>query len=366
MKTYKSGIIALLIVLLAGSCETDFKIISDWEDITVVYGLLDQRDSVQYIKINKAFLGEGNALTFAQEYDSSNYSFPLNVWIEELNENGQLVDTIKFNPATTYKPEDAGAVFPTDSQTVYKANILQFYEIQYIIDYPDTIGIRKIWLNENNTYKLYIKGFADTSKVVFSESGLVKDFSITRPVPGSDDIKFVQYAAGPTTFRWEKAPNDDGDFKYELELKFNYEEVIRINQTTSDTIQKTLTLAGGSVYLQTGNSELFYYYSNNNFYTSCLTQIPYADAAAEAKVIERHALSVDIIVNAAAAEFNLFMQVYQPSTSIVQEKPPYTNIENGIGVFSARYRVQESKKLHSETLVDLMEQNNNILKFDEY
>jgi hypothetical protein len=57
------------------------------------------------------------------------------------------------------------------------------------------------------------------------------------------------------------------------------------------------------------------------------------------------------------------MQVYEPSTSIVQEKPPYTNIENGIGIFSARYYNYVRKKLHQETVSDLKNINDNALKF---
>lgn len=361
----KSILLVLVAAVLGNSCETDFRITADWKDITVVYGLLDQRDSVQYIKINKAFLGEGNALMFAQVYDSANYPYPLDVRIEEINENGQLVQTIEFDTVTTYKPEEAGTVFPTGAQIVYKGIIQNYYSLRYIIDYPDTVGVEKIWLNDESTYKLYID-FPDTSRLVTSSTGLVKHFEITKPFPGSDDIRFILGASVPSTFSWDRAPNDEGDFKYEIELKFNYEEVVGMGQPDPDTIQKTLILAMGDVYLQPNSAELYFYYSNNNFFTSCMQEIPYKDATEEANIVERHALSVDIIIKAAAADFNLFMKVYQPSTSIVQEKPPYTNIVNGIGVFSARYMIRETKKLSALTLNDLMEMDNNVLKFDEY
>ena len=55
------------------------------------------------------------------------------------------------------------------------------------------------------------------------------------------------------------------------------------------------------------------------------------------------------------------MQVYEPSTSIVQEKPEYTNIENGIGIFSARYWKPQSKKLHSDAIANLKDLD---LKFE--
>jgi len=65
--------IFLLPVLFINSCKTDFDIIAPYKETTVVYGLLDPDTSVQYIKINKAFLGEGDALVMAQQMDSTNY-----------------------------------------------------------------------------------------------------------------------------------------------------------------------------------------------------------------------------------------------------------------------------------------------------
>jgi hypothetical protein len=342
------------------SCETDFDTTADWKDITVVYGLLDQRDSLQYIKINRAFLGEGDALMFAKENDSINYPFPLKVWLEEWDKNGNKVQTIEFDPDTTYKPDDPNAVFSTGAQRIYKGGPDNYYQIRYIVQPPnDTIGFEKIWLNDQNTYKLFIQ-YPDDSKLITSETYLVRDFKITKPLAGGQFIRFVPNPAYPTTFAWQKAPNDDGNkFRYEFQLIFYYSELTFDNQI-KDT---SLILASGEVFPQGGSNELYYYYWDQNFFSTCTNQIPYTDPATEGNIKERYTGNVDIVVSAAAGEFNLFMQVYEPSTSIVQEKPPYTNIENGIGIFSARYYNYVRKKLHQETVSDLKNINDNALKF---
>ena len=46
---------------------------------------------------------------------------------------------------------------------------------------------------------------------------------------------------------------------------------------------------------------------------------------------------MEYIFTIAADELNTYMEVTEPSFTIVQEKPPYTNIVNGIGIFSARH-----------------------------
>ena len=41
--------------MLFSACETDFDVNAEWEETTVVFGLLDDSKDIQYIKINKAF-----------------------------------------------------------------------------------------------------------------------------------------------------------------------------------------------------------------------------------------------------------------------------------------------------------------------
>ena len=47
------SIIMLLGCVVFTSCETEFSVIAPWEDVTVVYGLINPGDSIHYIKINK-------------------------------------------------------------------------------------------------------------------------------------------------------------------------------------------------------------------------------------------------------------------------------------------------------------------------
>ena len=80
----------LLAYFLIPSCKTDFDINAEYKDITIVYGLLNQKDSIHYIRINKAFLGEGNALIMATDPNNTLYPYEdLNVTMEEYL-NGSL------------------------------------------------------------------------------------------------------------------------------------------------------------------------------------------------------------------------------------------------------------------------------------
>ena len=61
-------------LIVFSSCETDFDVNAEWDDVTVVYGLLDPNNEIQLIKINKAFIGAGDAIQMASVSDSVNYT----------------------------------------------------------------------------------------------------------------------------------------------------------------------------------------------------------------------------------------------------------------------------------------------------
>ena len=84
-----------VLILAFSSCKTDVDLIAPYEEIMVVYGVLNPADSVQYIRINKAFLGEGNAYQFAQVPDSFQYGDILDVKLERYK-NNNMIGTINL------------------------------------------------------------------------------------------------------------------------------------------------------------------------------------------------------------------------------------------------------------------------------
>ncbi len=354
MKTYLSRILLLFGITGFISCETDFDTTAEFKDITVVYALLDSKDTNQVIKINRAFLSETDVLLYAADPDSNEYINKLDVSIEEWSAEGDLVQTFPLDTTTIYNKESGQFYYP--EQVVYNWNRPQFpFDVQYIVEgLNDTIGVEYFWLNEESNYKLKITN-PETGKEITAETDLVKDFRITKPGSGQT-IRFVPDPVNPKEFRWETAENGA---RYEFELRFNYGELMWGSQ---DTIYKYITLTNSTLDPPTG-STISVSYSDENFFASCENLIAYSDQALEDEVKERFTTFVDVIVSVAENNLAIYMEVNEPSTSIVQEKPQYTNINNGIGIFSSRYRKIKSKKLHSETISDLKGLNDNVLKF---
>jgi hypothetical protein len=303
-------LLPIFIFTIIAGCETDIDVTADWKDITVVYGLISQNDSVHYVKVNKAFLGEGNAFTYAQIEDSSSYGDNITVTIIERANNGNT-RTFICDTTTIFNKEPGVFYYPT--QVVYKT----------VFKVPSDINA------QNYSYTLEISN-KSTGKVVKANTPLVKDFTIETPRPGQPVINFTMEST--QKIKWNSAK--DGR-RYNVALRFWFDEV----KMNNDTILRYIDWNFSSVKSSTtnGNEPLEISYAPWGFFTNCINLIPYKNTDAENGVKSRLVNKAEFIFAVAGDELNTYMEVNEPSTGIVQEKPEYTNIENGIGLFSCRY-----------------------------
>ena len=312
-------LISLFIVLLF-SCKTDFEINAKWKDITVVYGLLSQSETVHYIKINKAFLGKDNALTMAQNADSSSYGKNLDVWVEEWL-NGNQTNSWALND--TVVPKDAGT-FYSPTQEVYKF---------------------KATLNQNAVYKLYIKNKL-TQKIVSASTPIVNTFDVQKP---SAMQSAVFHASNLVEVLWYPAVNGK---LYQVTIRFNYWEK---DLASGDSTKKYVDWDIGSV-LQTTNdgSKLTTSYNGSSFFQYIRDKIN-SSSNVPAHVLRHMATpNVDFLFSVAADDFNTYLEVSAPTTGILQNKPQFTNIDNGIGIFSSRYTFDRPLPMNPTSIDSLL------------
>jgi len=331
MKRIPFLILLLPFVFSLASCETDFDITAGYKDITVVYGILSQNDSIHYLRINKAFLGSGNAVEYSQIPDSSSYGGNIEVTLEEVTGDG--TGNILTFDTITLAIKDSGA----------------FY-------YPDHLYyIAKGTLNPTATYNLKIVN-KKNGKVVSSSTKLVQDFNISNPNYWLKTLNFKKANTTTQKFEWESAENGR---LYQPVLYYFYKET----SSPGDTIVRKVEWkfpAKRSSSLD-GGKAMSVEYLNADFYARCTAQIPYADAAAEEAVIARVADHLELIFTVVGDDFNTYIEVNEPTTGVLMEKPEYSNITNGIGLFSSRYQKKSDYMLGKDTQLDLY--NNTNLKF---
>ncbi len=303
---------SLALLLITWSCEEDFEINAPYQDISVIFGLIDPGEDTIFLKINKAFLGDGNVMEMAKIEDSSSYVNGLTATIEEW-ENGNLIKSYSLDTITVKNKEDG--IFYNPYQIIYYAP----YE-------PST----------SRSYHLKVQV---DNKTVTAHTDLVNNFSISRPTEGQKTIKFIK--GDDSQIKWNSAKNGK---RYEILIRFNYKEVLF---DSPDTVYTYVDWNQGTEKSvdDEGGEEMEVAYSSDGFYTLIENEVPYTDAAMETNVKERYSNGVDFIISVAAVDLNTYMEVNEPTNSIVQERPEYTNISNGTGIFSSRFRNVRTKRL---------------------
>jgi hypothetical protein len=328
MKKFLRLFILFIIPVSFLSCETDFDVIADYKEVAIVYGLLNQNDTIHYLRINKAFLGEGNALTYAQVADSSSFGADIKVVLTETTPGGSKRDIV-FDTVTLHSKE------PGD-----------FYS-------PDQLFyFSKAKLSENNTYALTITN-KKTSYVATSQTLMIHNFEITQPLYRPPPLppvtlSFRRASTSVQRFAWKNAVNGK---RYQFRLYFSYNEIGAKGDTTHCKVEWVFPVVNSET--TTGTGESFVNYYNEDFFVLCETKIPYSEQAKEDAVLKRIASVCDLEVTAVGDEFTTYLDANAPSTGLLIEKPNYTNITNGVGLFSCRYQIHRLMNLSPETILDL-------------
>jgi len=300
----RKNIVLFFAVVFFCSCSNKIDLLDNWKETMVVYGLLNQSDSIQYIQINKAYLGQGNALQMAQAYDSINYSNQLSVKMEQwLNGNMVASYTLQRDSSISKDP----GVFSYPKQVLYATNAVL-----------DATGASEYDLTITNT---------KTGKVVKGKTNLVQSVSFIYPSP-NQPISLTNLVS-PIRVRWPAANNGK---LYQLTVRFHYSEK---NKSTGVTVAKYVDWLFSEEEVTdftSGGEADFYGTDFYKFLRGC------GQFSTSGEYIY-YAGNLDFMLAIAAPDFATYMEVYQPSTSIVQEKPEFTNIQNGIGLFSARLNI---------------------------
>jgi len=304
-----------ILLILTNSCNTKIDVNADYKDITVVYALINPADSVHYIKINKAFLKDNvNANTLAA--DANNFNYPaadLAVTVEEWN-GSNLVKSFSTITNTLFRtvneiPKDPG-IFDNTQNVLYK-----FIE-------PN--------VNVYDTYKLKIHN-NKLNKDVTAATQIVKPSVVSKPTV-NQSIGFWLGGLATGTYKDNIISITTGKDvgRVSAALVFNYNE----HYTDSTISPKSLSIPLGEVIAKTnqGNESLEWTLTGETFFSTISGAIDPNTPFLAYRELTR--ISLTFVV--AGTELSTFMQVSAPSNNLNQEKPPYTNVDNGLGIFSSR------------------------------
>jgi hypothetical protein len=320
-------------ILLLSSCSTDLDVLAPYKDITSVYGILSQNDSIHFIRINKAFLGQQDASVMAQVPDSSQYPIDaLEVRIIEFDD--------KNNQKRIFTLKDT---LITNKETGY------FYSPNQLVYYFTTDANSR--LNQDYSYLLEIKN-KQTGQTIYSSYDdinkkplpvqMVNSFNISNPM--NNPVVSISFYSGSKqsdyTVKWTSAK--DG-LMYDLYMNMHY---IAVNKNSNDSIRNIITWKFAKI-LGTdlkGTRDLEYKITPDIFYDKVLNELQ-----SKAYFKDNFFIVLDTLNfrwDVAGEDLATFIQVADPGTSIIQERPVFSNvraqnsdgkIEKAIGIFSTRY-----------------------------
>ena len=326
----------LVLITLASivSCDNDLDIIAEWKDIPVVYGVLNAQDSVHYVKLNKAFLGQGDVMSMAQEFDSLHYNqeeVGLRL-IEYRIAAGQYIETrsIEMEPSfNSNKPLEG--IFSSPDQIIYKS---------------DTS------LNNERYYsaQVYDKNLDTVIASNLLPIDVLNSLQITKPNPASP-LNLVTNGSFPIKVEWQPL---EGAELYELKIRFHYveQQIENLSDTTHEYIDwilpyrlPTSSITSESISL---DAEQFL-----NFLAVNIDENPNVYRQVKGMQVNQVTLShacLDISLLAAGQDLSTYILLNENSNSIVVDRPEYSNIDNGIGILSSRsFKVIEDIKLNNDS-----------------
>lgn len=294
--TNKAGKFFLsLCLVFTISCETDLEV-APYKDISIVYGLINIKDTVQYLRINRGFLCTDDPYNYTQTNDSVNYpDNAFEVFLEEYVE-GELVAEIEYDPVDRQKEP---GLFSNEWNCVYRTEAEIHAESEYKLRVIERSSGREL------------SGWATVLGEITIKDSFYQERAFYRVDYVAEDMHDYEGSLDPYDHEhyimrflyWEYA---DGEtyFKY-------VDWVPTINPLMEYKIEDSL--------------QLF-----DQYYAYLATQIPVNPN------VRRRARGVDYMLALPGKELQNFIQVYQQPTN-PHFFPEYSNVENGGGIFGSKY-----------------------------
>lgn len=309
MKNFKNWLLASAAILSLSACENEFSVNDDWEDVTVVYGLLNADADTNWLRIERGYLGSAPAEASFDEPDSLYYD-SLVVQLEELNDNNvsQKVITLERDDSPRLKP----GIFTTDDYRLYYTTQKLNDEMTYRLT-VDKPGLK------NGKVASAVTQLVETSKVI---NGIPQGFKMVNP-PQAQPTPVFQ---GSITL-----DASENAYLYEVDIYFKYKEVDRTSGAES---LHELKLDYESINASPDDQRI----RSNKIRMSDLYQAVANELQPTDDVI-RFFRTLRIEVWAGGEQLSKYIELNKPGSGLAQSRPEFPQIENGTGLLSSRTKL---------------------------
>ena len=294
------------------SCSTDFDVAAPYKEIIVINGLLNPLDSVHYIHVGKAFLGEGDVFKMAQQSDSINYADILDVKLEKIR--NRVVDSTFIMQRTTEIAKDSGT-FAYPFQVMYKTT--------------------QQLLMDGSEYRIVVTN-RETGVTASSTTKILNDVVVGSPSPLLNDT--VDLASAPDVAYLIRFTPSTRTFLHDLIIRFHYREIDANNISTDKSFDWNFNEQSP------GDNEIRFTFSKNDFFKTISQNIPIRPGyTIRLDNLANGRKPIELIIVQATEDLVTYYRLQNASGGLILDKPNFTTVENGLGIFTSRI-------MHSEYL----------------
>jgi hypothetical protein len=288
----------LFLIFIPTSCDNELRINAPYEVVPVLYGILDFQQDTNWVRIGRSYQGGDLGAAGGLNHPDSIYMGPLKVLLLEFVNNNRT-RTIVLDRDEGRRLADGpftGAGFH-----LYRTTTTLLPQARYTIEV-----------------------YEDEKLLMSASTPMVTAPPIREPRPNQS---IALSRLGGQQLQWEHVPNAR---IYQSFLRLHYIEVARPGY---DSIEKILDLnlptqiannitGGGSNVGTVITLDSYVNFLRGNLNSDVNTF--------------RLAKHFDLHVTAGEDQLATYISVRQPATGIVQDKPEFTNVNGGVGIFSSR------------------------------
>lgn len=348
-----SYLLGICCILVFSTCKNKLNINAPYKEIPTIYAVLNPQDVIQMIRINKVFLGEGNANDMAKVADSVNYEAgALTVTLEHSTYGIPDIATPTGNKLVITFHDSIIQTNPgafNTTQRVYVSSDKLLTTGQYTLKVKHSDGSGKVFTARTNaidSVKSYVGSYTPFCAPYYP----VPPGSVQQTDAYAMSQAYINYSNPNANYSPKFFPNEGAiysmilrfhfyDSLYDGSKTYHYVDYNFGNQTLKDlrTYNNAKVFAfdfrGEDLYNSIGNSLLKMGLDNNN-------------------IRGRKMYKLQAMAYSSTQDYADYLQFSAPSLSIAQEKPIYSNFDNrdAMGIFTFRTRHSIFKELSTTTV----------------
>lgn len=327
--------------LLASSCKNDVELNAPYKEIPSIYAVMDPTASEQMVRINKVFLGEGDANLMAKIADSVNYA-----------ENELEVKLERFVNNKKVQASKSRSIYDDSTDIFFTERMIETQEGSFNTN--QRVYVTNHLLYDEGVYQLTVKN-KTTGNSFTAKSTAVKPVSVATfsplgfapyyPYPANaQQSSYIDYSLDNPKPAYEIRYPVNESYLYQLVIRYHINDSI-FGQTTERTVDYNAGTHTLKEALKLGSSGTNYI-SHTFGGAGIFNTIGNAIAKYPSNILGRRLVYMEYIVFSASVEYADYLDYIKPSFGLNQTKPLYSNFEGkkALGLFTFRTQKSVSKQ----------------------